>query len=803
MALTDPLVLPAGTVIQPVSELTEELRKQIGAEDGDFILSRPSSRTQSKVIDAEAASLIRQFEKPSTIGQAVARFSRGKAASPERLLEEALPLLQSLIGVRLLVEADSTEAGQIQPSLENENSIDGWAVVRSIQTLEDSELYQVRSPAGQVAALKIGRSGYGSVSRALAWEARVLSGLDSTVTPRLLGSGEWKGRPYLSMEWISGVDAQSACAEFRQQSDLESRQNLLRVTGAILEAYAHLHEQGLIHGDVHPRNVLIDRHQAVKIIDFGLARWAGEGGPSDMAQRGGVSFFFEPEFARAALNGAWPPPSSLKGEQYGLAALLYLLLTGSHYLDFSLEKKEMLSQIAEAAMVPFLQRGLGPWPDVERLLSRALSKDPGARFPSTREFAREWLAIKIPETASAAVPAEDTKLRGIRIELIRRSALGGLLMNGEHLPPPTTSLNYGSAGLACALYRVACASEDAELLALADVWSSRSCREIGKEGAFYNKDIEITAETVGKNSLYHSPAGVYAVQALIAQTRGDIVSQCAATEAFIEISREPCPFLDVTLGRAGTLLASVFLLDAWSSQGPMTAVAEVKSRLRILGHDIFKQLWQTIDHYAPIRDSKELSNLGIAHGWAGLLYATLCWCAATGEPLPPSLAGRLQQLGECAEPVGRGVRWKWDLATGPGKPAGESMPGWCNGSAGYVFLWTQAHKAMGEKKYLELAEGAAWHAWETPNPISTLCCGLAGQAYALLNLYRHTGDKTWLQRARDAARWAAAAATDTRTKSGPDFRPESLYKGDLGLAVLDADLEHPEQACMPMFERER
>jgi serine/threonine-protein kinase len=363
-------------------------------------------------------------------------------------------------------------------------------------------------------------------------------------------------------------------------------------------------------------------------------------------------------------------------------------------------------------------------------------------------------------------------------------------------------LNYGSAGIAYALYRIACASDDAELLALADAWSARSVREIGNEGAFYNRDIEITVETVGCSSLYHSPAGVYAVQALIAQARGDLPLQCLATEAFIQICRQPCTLLDVTLGRAGLLLGCVFLLDALSQQNLANFLAEQSSRLRACGQEIHELLWQTIGRYAPIRESKELSNLGIAHGWAGLLYATLCWCAATGEPLPSALADRLDQLGECAEPVNRGLHWKWDLASGHHNPASQSMPGWCNGSAGYVFLWTEAHEAIGEKQYLELAEGAAWHAWETPGPIGNLCCGMAGQAYSLLNLYRHTGDAIWLRRARDTARLAAAESGGRGGLAELELRPESLYKGDLGIAVLEADLRRPEQAHMPMFERD-
>jgi hypothetical protein len=233
----------------------------------------------------------------------------------------------------------------------------------------------------------------------------------------------------------------------------------------------------------------------------------------------------------------------------------------------------------------------------------------------------------------------------------------------------------------------------------------------------------------------------------------------------------------------------VFLLDALSHDNSIGFVIEQRTRLEACGREIQKQLWETIDSYGPTYESKEFSNLGIVHGWAGLLNSTLCWCAASGDPFPSSLEDRLHQLAECAEPVSRGLLWKWDPSRGP-QPTTRFMPGWCNGSAGYLFLWTQAQMATGDQRYLELAEGAVWHVWETPAPIGTLCCGMAGQAYALLNLYHHTGEAIWLQRARDAARGAANAVKTSRGNAEDriDSRPESLYKGDLGIAVLAADL---------------
>jgi hypothetical protein len=129
-----------------------------------------------------------------------------------------------------------------------------------------------------------------------------------------------------------------------------------------------------------------------------------------------------------------------------------------------------------------------------------------------------------------------------------------------------------------------------------------------------------------------------------------------------------------------------------------------------------------------------------------------------------------------------------------GEGRGATMSGWCNGSAGYVFLWTLAARMAGSSRYTNLAVGAAWDAWDAPDPSLSLCCGLAGRAYALLNLYRATGDSVWLERARTLAGRGAVHGT------APADKAHCLWKGELGLAVLAADLEQPDSARMPFFE---
>ena len=122
------------------------------------------------------------------------------------------------------------------------------------------------------------------------------------------------------------------------------------------------------------------------------------------------------------------------------------------------------------------------------------------------------------------------------------------------------------------------------------------------------------------------------------------------------------------------------------------------------------------------------------------------------------------------------------------------MAGWCNGSAGFVHLWTTAHAHLGDQRWASLAERAAWSSYTAHARLGQLCCGLAGQAYSLLAIYAHTGETRWRDLAGELASRAAADHSITHGLS-----VASLHKGVVGVAVLAADLAAPEAAAMPLF----
>lgn len=780
MAITDPLVLSPDVVLVPVVELPERVRDRFASQAGDVAVTHPRSRVPSQILDATAAELLAEFREPRTIADAVIRFSRRREADPERTLEEAYPLLRRLLEAGFLLAEGDAEAEGIRPLLRPGEEVGGFEILECLHVLDDTELYSARGAAGP-AALKIERGGSEERFGRLEREREILNLLDGDGVPRLLASGQIEGRRWIAVEWCPGIDAESAARELRRLGP-SGRPALLDLCRKIASAYARLHERGVHHGDVHSGNLLALRDGSVRLIDLGYARLDGEPGDLGRAPRAGVPFYYEPEHAARLREERKGPPTSAAGEQYAVGALLYLMAAGAHYRDFSLERGEMLREIAEDSPLPFAARGTDPWPQLEAVLARALSKDPEARFSSMAGLA-EALATVEPPRADTASRGRSTGAEALVARFVDLADPEGPLFTAG-LPAPAASVNFGAAGIACALYRIAMAREDPRTLSLADLWAEKAAAACGSAAAFYNPAMDITRESVGEGSAFHTAAGVHAVRAMIAHASGLPGVQVAAVKAFLGAASSPVPLMDVTLGRAGLLLAGALLLDALGSSGPTSAI---RPRLHAWGDGFAQSLWAELDRLSPRRLEGGL-NLGIAHGWAGVLHAALRWSRASGSPPPADLAPRLAALADLARPWGRGLRWPWN--------DGGSMPGWCNGSAGFVFLWTLAYRALGEPIYLELAEGAAWNAWEAPDGNASLCCGLAGRAYALLNFHRHGGGAGWLERARLLAE-RAAAAIGRQAET-----PHSLYKGEVGVAVLAADLARPEGAAMPFFEEE-
>jgi serine/threonine-protein kinase len=779
--VTGLLVLPPDILLVPVGQLPSGTRAKLDCQDSDVGITRVGRRGFSTIVDSSTAELLALFQAPKLIVDAVMAYCLKHDRKPDDVLKEAFPVLDRLCMLGVLVSPDDPGAEGLEPACRPGDLFQGWSVRRCVQLLEDTEVYELTQKTGVRAALKLHRYRPGQPldsRRRAAWEreVRALRMLDGRVAPAVHDAGETELGLYILMDWCNGLTVDRVAKQLRGLRHGLARQELGSLLRSVLGAYVTLHELGLVHGDVHPRNVLVslEGHE-VCLVDLANARCPAL---AEEAPRVGLVGYFDPEFALARLTGQRVPPSTFEGEQYSLAVLLYYLATGVPYLELSATKQdEHWRQVAEEPPRAFPTECV--WPELESVLRIALAKRPDARFPSISTFA-EAVARACP-CEDATGPTGGSTHRPLADRFIdavcKRLAIDGDLFAEGIAIGPKASVNMGAAGVAYGLYRMSMARADPQLLAASEAWLVRAVDSSDLPDAFVDPSLGMDAESVGKAALYHSPTGIHLVRAFLSRAQGDVASLRHSVSAYSRSASAGPNGPDLTLGRAGVLLGFALLAENGTSPP--------ESDISTHGTAVYGEVLAALEASTSVGPGR---YLGVAHGQAGSLYAALRWqCANRLEPLP-AIEQHLRSL----EGYATRFRNKMSWPVGPGSRA--EWPGWCHGTAGYVHLWTLCARQLGQR-YLALAEAAAEHSFDAAGGGASLCCGLAGSGYAMLEMFRATGARRWLDRAKELAQRAVMV-----TPPNPEsYIAHSLYKGDLGPAVLLAELEGREEPCMPLF----
>lgn len=250
-------------------------------------------------------------------------------------------------------------------------------------------LAELEGPQGfrRLVALKLLIAGPSeeALSSDLAREAR-LGGMLSH--PNIAGTyelGQSDGRWYVAMEHVDGPNLDDLC---RSSGKLPGRA-IVEVGCQVAAALHALHSlktqgalAGLVHRDVKPTNILIDRHGVVKLVDLGIARVA-MGGASTPA---GTPAFMPLE----QYNGA----EDHRADLFALGCVLYFLATGRR--PFGKGENAMLT-VARAdemlAHADFLAPVESHVPGLGRVLERCLCVDPERRWPTAEELGRVLAAL--------------------------------------------------------------------------------------------------------------------------------------------------------------------------------------------------------------------------------------------------------------------------------------------------------------------------------------------------------------------------------------------------------------------------
>jgi predicted Ser/Thr protein kinase len=239
-------------------------------------------------------------------------------------------------------------------------------------------------------------------------EARAVARLQHRNVVTIHELGEVDGTPYIVMELLGGRDLD---ALLKGDTRLTLAQKL-EIAAQLCEGLAYAHDQGIVHRDIKPGNVRVLEDGTVKILDFGIAKFA----QSSVTQTGfvmGTPSYMAPE----QIMGE---PADGRSDLFSVGVLLYELLSGKKPFQGD-NPTAVVYQIMNGQPVP-LHESLPDVPEhIDQIVMRALQKDPAQRYSKAREMAADLQAVKMMldpvlhsgQTPIAGVPTGGTTMLNV------------------------------------------------------------------------------------------------------------------------------------------------------------------------------------------------------------------------------------------------------------------------------------------------------------------------------------------------------------------------------------------------------
>ena len=233
---------------------------------------------------------------------------------------------------------------------------------------------------GRLVAVKVLHARYGNDPAAAARferEARAAAAVSSPYLVDVFDYGNDQGASYIVLQYVAGPTLRTVI----DRAGRLGPRDAVRIAVDVLRGLAVIHEAGIIHRDVKPQNVLIDRTGAARVTDFGVALWAGMEHLTSQGLAVGTAVYMAPEQA----HGTNVTPSA---DLYAVGVLLFEMLTGRPPFQADHPAALMLAHVRQTPPLPSeVLPSLSLPVAVEREVMRALAKNPAERRASAKEMA--------------------------------------------------------------------------------------------------------------------------------------------------------------------------------------------------------------------------------------------------------------------------------------------------------------------------------------------------------------------------------------------------------------------------------
>ena len=271
-----------------------------------------------------------------------------------------------------------------------------YEIVSKIGEGAMGEVYKAYDPVlGRDVAVKTMSATIGSdneLRQRFEREARSAARLNHPNIITVYDFGEEQGRAFITMELLEGEDLSELISR-RASMNLETKVSLME---QMAEGLAFAHARDVVHRDLKPGNIHIQRGGQVKIMDFGLARLS----TSNMTRAGmvmGTPNYMSPEQVRGERATA-------RSDVFSLGSVFYELLT--YHKPFDADSLHaVLFQVMQSEPEPIATAVPGLPPPLRHVVERAMAKDPNTRFKDAAELREALRSVRAGISAAHAAPS--------------------------------------------------------------------------------------------------------------------------------------------------------------------------------------------------------------------------------------------------------------------------------------------------------------------------------------------------------------------------------------------------------------
>lgn len=235
-------------------------------------------------------------------------------------------------------------------------------------------------------AVKILRDQYADDDRNIRFfqnEARSIAALSHPNIVKIFDIGKEDQYYFIVMEYLEGETLKEVIQEKAPMNPVEA----INLTRSILKALEHSHKKGIIHRDIKPHNIMLDKGHKVKVTDFGIARNTGASTVTYSGQMVGSVYYISPEQAKGDRT-------TFATDIYSTGAMLYQMLTGKVPFTGSNPVSIALAHVEkQAEPMSNIHKKV---PDcLEEIVEKAMMKNPKDRYSSAMEMARALTQAKM------------------------------------------------------------------------------------------------------------------------------------------------------------------------------------------------------------------------------------------------------------------------------------------------------------------------------------------------------------------------------------------------------------------------